>query len=165
MRAGEVPSFVSRQVRHRIAAGALVVENDRLLLVHHRKAERYDFWVPPGGAVADSEELSSAAAREVTEETGLIVDILELAYVDELLIGRDTRQCKFWFLARLIGGTLTTSSDAALAENIVEAAFVSRAEMNGRMVFPPVVVTDFWVHLREGFPEPRFLGVRKAVVV
>jgi 8-oxo-dGTP diphosphatase len=150
-------------MKHRIAAGALVVENDRLLLVHHLRPGAYDFWVPPGGGVMDTEELPVAAVREVVEETGLIVEAVSLAYVDELIIS-ETRQCKFWFLARLVGGSLSASSAAARAEYIVEAAFLSRQEMNGKAVFPPVVVDEFWTHLRDGFARPLYLGVRKAVI-
>lgn len=152
-------------MRHRIAAGALVVDEGRILLVHHRQPGRYDFWVPPGGAVAGGEELAAAAAREAAEETGLAVEATRLAYVDELVIGGETRQCKFWFLARVAGGTLSVDAAAARAENIVEAAFVARAEMEGRMVFPPVLRDEFWTDLAQGFAEPRFLGVREAVVV
>jgi 8-oxo-dGTP diphosphatase len=150
-------------MRHRIAAGALVVENDRLLLVHHLRPGAYDFWVPPGGGVMDSEELPVAAVREVVEETGLVVEAVSLAYVDELIIS-ETRQCKFWFLARLVGGSLSASSTAARAEYIVEAAFLSRSEMSGKTVFPSVVVDEFWTHLRDGFAQPLYLGVREAVI-
>jgi 8-oxo-dGTP pyrophosphatase MutT (NUDIX family) len=111
----------------------------------------------------DTEELPVAAVREVAEETGLIVEAVCLAYIDELLIS-ETRQCKFWFIARLIGGSLSASSAAARAEHIVEAAFLSRAEMNGKTVFPLVVVDDFWTRLRDGFAQPRYLGVREAVI-
>jgi 8-oxo-dGTP diphosphatase len=150
-------------MKHRIAAGALVVENDRLLLVHHLRPGAYDFWVPPGGGVMESEELPVAAVREVVEETGLVVEAVSLAYVDELIIS-ETRQCKFWFLARLVGGSLSTSSTAARAEYIVEAAFLSRSEMSGKTVFPSVVVDEFWTHLRDGFAQPLYLGVREAVI-
>jgi 8-oxo-dGTP diphosphatase len=151
-------------VRHRIAAGALVVEDDRLLLVHHRREGAFDFWVPPGGSVDGGEALHEAAVREAAEETSLVVEARELAYVDELLIGRDTRQCKFWFLARRVGGSIDVSSPAAREEHIVEAAFLSRGEMQGRTVFPHVVRDEFWRHLREGFAQPRFLGVREAEI-
>ena len=77
-------------MRHRIAAGALVVEGDRLLLVHHRRPGAYDFWVAPGGGVSGAEELPHAAAREVVEETGLQVEVAALAYVEDHWV---TQQC------------------------------------------------------------------------
>jgi 8-oxo-dGTP diphosphatase len=150
-------------MKHRIAAGALVVRDDRLLLVHHRREGAYDFWVPPGGGVAGAEALEDAAAREVAEETGLVVRIAALAYIDELLIS-GTRQCKFWFLARQASGTITTASAAARAEHIVEARFLGEGELGDKTVFPTVVRDEFWIHLREGFERPRFLGVREAVI-
>jgi 8-oxo-dGTP pyrophosphatase MutT (NUDIX family) len=151
------------EMKHRLAAGALVVENDRLLLVHHFRPGVLDFWIPPGGGVMDGEELPVAAVREVAEETGLVVEALSLAYIDELLIS-DTRQCKFWFMARRLGGSLSALPEAARAEYIVETAFLSRAEMVGKIVFPSVVVDEFWTHLQDGFAQPRFLGVREAVI-
>ena len=150
-------------MRHRIAAGALVLRDDRLLLVHHRREGAYDFWVPPGGGVVGAEALDEAAAREVAEETGLVVEATALAYIDELLIS-GTRQCKFWYLARIVGGTLTTGSAAARAEHIVEARFLGEDELGDKTVFPTVIRDEFWVHLREGFERPRFLGVREAVI-
>ena len=150
-------------MRHRIAAGALVLRDDRLLLVHHRREGAYDFWVPPGGGVVGAEALDEAAAREVAEETGLVVEATALAYIDELLIS-GTRQCKFWYLARIVGGTLATGSAAALSEHIVEAHFLRGDELGDKTVFPTVIRDEFWVHLREGFERPRFLGVREAVI-
>ena len=151
------------RLRQRIAAGALVVEGERLLLVHHVLAGVHDFWVPPGGGVTGRESLPDAAKREVAEESGLEVEILRLAYIDELIIS-DTRQCKFWFLARAIGGTLCVDAAAARAEHIVEAAFFAPGELQGKTVFPHILRDQFRDHLREGFTQPRYLGVREAEV-
>jgi ADP-ribose pyrophosphatase YjhB (NUDIX family) len=151
-------------VRQRIAAGALVLDGERLLLVHHVRPDLFDFWVPPGGGVGGAEELPAAAAREVREETGLEVEIGALAYIDELIIS-ETRQCKFWYIARMSGApSISVAHDAAKAEHIVEAAFLSRAELTGKTVYPHVIRDAFWGHLREGFSQPRYLGVREAEV-
>jgi ADP-ribose pyrophosphatase YjhB (NUDIX family) len=148
-------------MKHRIAAGALVVKSDRLLVVHHRVAGRYDFWVPPGGGVDGAEELTAAATRETLEETGLVVEVGSLAYVDEI-VSPEFRQCKFWFLANVSGGSLLVPPRAT-AEHIVEAQFLTQQQLRATTVFPEVLSNDFWGHLREGFAEPRYLGVREMV--
>ena len=150
-------------MKQRLAAGALVVEGDRILLVRHRRDGVFDFWVPPGGGVHGREELPAAAVREVAEETALAIEPIRLAYIDELIIS-DTRQCKFWFLARRISGDICVDSQAAKAEQIVEAAFLARADFAGKVVYPHVLRDGFWAHLREGFPQPIYLGVREAEI-
>jgi ADP-ribose pyrophosphatase YjhB (NUDIX family) len=100
-------------VKHRISAGALVEQGGRLLLVRHRKPGAYDFWVAPGGGTHGDEELADTARREVREETGLDVRPERLVYVEEFH-SPDTRYCKFWFTAALVGGQLdVTGPDAA----------------------------------------------------
>lgn len=150
-------------MKQRLAAGALVLEGERVLLVHHRREGLFDFWVPPGGGVREREELPSAAAREVTEETALVVEPTRLAYIDELIIS-ETRQCKFWFLARRLRGDLSIASEAAISEHIVDAAFLSRADFAGKTVYPHVLRDEFWGHLRGGFAQPIYLGVREAEI-
>ena len=147
-------------MNHRIAAGALVVSKGRVLLVRHHKPNAYDFWVAPGGGVEGGEDLHTALRREVQEESGLIVEPDRIAYIEELLTPH-ARECKIWFYAQLVGGKLSTSAPEASREFITDAKFMSRAELDGKIVFPPVLGSVFWVDLDAGFPEAKYLGVRK----
>lgn len=52
-------------MNHRIAAGAIVEHDGRLVLVRHIRTGRYDFWVAPGGGVYSAETLNDAVVREV----------------------------------------------------------------------------------------------------
>jgi hypothetical protein len=38
---------------------------------------------------------------------------------------------------------------------------MSRGEFDGKIVFPPVLTSVFWADLDAGFPEAKYLGVRK----
>jgi 8-oxo-dGTP diphosphatase len=152
--------FVRQRMNHRIATGALVVHQNRVLLVRHRKPNAYDFWVAPGGGAEGGEDLHVALRREVREESGLVVEPERIAYIEELLTPH-TRECKVWFYARLVGGVLSTSALEAKREFIVDAKFMSRAEFDGKTVFPPVLANVFWTDLDAGFPEAKYLGVRE----
>ncbi|KKB76186.1 hypothetical protein VW29_20790 [Devosia limi DSM 17137] len=138
---------------HRISAGALVIHEDKILLVHHQRPGIHDFWVAPGGGVEGSETLEQAAAREVLEETGLTVNIIRPAYIDELWNTTD-RGVKFWFLASLGGGSLSVSANPAGNESIVGAGWFGRDQLPQGKVFPDPLRHRFWSDLRLGFPNP-----------
>jgi 8-oxo-dGTP diphosphatase len=146
-------------MKHRIAAGVIVENEGRILLVRHRKPDVYDFWVAPGGGAEGTEDLLAAAKREVFEECGLHVEPMQIAYIEEFS-NPDTRECKVWFTGRLLGGTLCATGEEARREHIVEAAWVSREEFAGRTVFPPVLLSDYWQDKERGFAFPRYLGLR-----
>ena len=56
--------------------------SDRLLLVRSATTQgQPDAWFTPGGGVEDGEDLASAAARELQEETGLAVNPRDLRLV------------------------------------------------------------------------------------
>ena len=153
-------------MKHRISAGALVVQDDKLLLVNHVKQGYYNFWVAPGGGVIGTEDLREAARREVKEETGLDTRIGKLAYVEEMYrpeAGAEVRECKFWFLTELASDAQEISVDApeAVVEGIVGAAFFAKEELNTVTVPPPFLHAEFWEDLKAGSPEPKYLGVRK----
>lgn len=82
---------MSKEMSHRISAGAIVEREERLLLVHHKKAGHYDFWVSPGGGVKGEESLHEAAIREVREETGLNISTSRLLYIEEFF----NPECRF----------------------------------------------------------------------
>jgi len=50
-------------------------EEGKILLLHHRDTNR---WVAPGGSIEPGETPADAAVREMYEETGLFVDLVEI---------------------------------------------------------------------------------------
>ena len=148
-------------MNHRISAGALVEHEGRLLLVRHRKEGSYDFWVAPGGGVQGSESLAAAAEREVKEETGLAVRAGRVLYVEEFH-NPETRHCKFWLEATLVGGSLSVEAPEATAEYIVAVAWHNEDQVKLLQVFPEIVPARYWQDRRVGFSSGlQYLGLRK----
>jgi ADP-ribose pyrophosphatase YjhB (NUDIX family) len=144
---------------HRIAAGVIIEDAGRILLVRHYKPGRYDFWVTPGGGAEGNEDLRATAIREAKEESGLDVETSAIAYIEELTTPT-TRECKVWFIGRVVGGELHTTSAEAAEECITEAAFLAPSEFAGKRVYPPVLHDEYWRDKDRGFAQPRYLGVR-----
>jgi ADP-ribose pyrophosphatase len=75
----------------RIAVGAVVIKDNKILLVQRKHPPHQDEWVIPGGKVKWGESLQYAAEREILEETGIRIKAQESIYTFEL-IHRDEQQ-------------------------------------------------------------------------
>jgi ADP-ribose pyrophosphatase YjhB (NUDIX family) len=62
----------------KVAAGCIVVEGERVLLVKRGIEPGYGKWVFPGGHVDRGETVEEAALRETFEECGVVAEIDEL---------------------------------------------------------------------------------------
>ena len=67
----------------RLATRALILHQDRLLLVNAYPGGRSDLWAAPGGGVHSGTSLTENLAREVYEETGLTVTVGAPALINE----------------------------------------------------------------------------------
>lgn len=67
----------------RLAARALILQDDRLLLVNAYPGGQSDLWCAPGGGVERGTSLPENLMREVAEETGLTITVGAPALVNE----------------------------------------------------------------------------------
>jgi len=111
------------------AAGALIVENDSILLVKRAHPPRIDWWCIPAGFMEWKEHPEQTAVRELYEETGLRV---ELTGFFQVYSGDDdprTNALLILYLARIVGGEMIPGDDAS------EVEFFSFDDMPKRIAF------------------------------
>ena len=123
-----------------VGVGAVVVKDGRVLLVRRGHEPSKGQWSLPGGMLEVGEGLTAGVVREVKEETGLRVEVVELV---ELLdrIYREGERVRYHYviadyLCRVVEGELKAASDADAVR------WVERSEWNchSALVLDPVTV-------------------------
>lgn len=90
-----------------IVSAAVIVMNEKQEILLLRGPKRG--WEMPGGQVEEGESLKAAAIRETMEETGIEVEILSFCGIFQNV---QRSICNTLFLAKPVGGKLTTSSES-----------------------------------------------------
>lgn len=121
-----------------VGVGVLIQDDDRYLLIKRAVEPDAGIWSVPGGMVELGERATEAAKREVLEETGLKVEIVEVLGVVDKIVEGDGGSIKFHFvivdyLAHPVGGSLKASSDALDARWVRSTDFLDN-EMSPTLV-------------------------------
>jgi ADP-ribose pyrophosphatase YjhB (NUDIX family) len=116
----------------RVGSAVLVVQDERVLLGRRGKQPNFGRWVLPGGKVKPFESLEDAGAREVQEETGLVVTITERLGVFEIIEAPTEHRIIVFSTAIPVGGELAAGSD------LLEVRFFDAAAL-ARLDITPVV--------------------------
>ena len=102
----------------RVGVGAVILDDDRVLLIQRGGTTLPGKWSIPGGLVELGETTREAVCREIREECGLEIDLVDVCGVlDRVVRDPDGRVRYHWvlvdFLAVARGGTLCAGDDAA----------------------------------------------------
>lgn len=131
------------RLKPRLAARALILHQDRLLLVNAYPDAHLGLWCAPGGGCEAGQSLPQNLAREVMEETGLTIAVGPPVLVNEFH-DPDTgfHQVDLFFRCTLVVGDL---DDAWVdPEGVVtDRRFFSRTELAaGQIRFKPDSLPD-----------------------
>ena len=128
----------------RLAVRAIVMADDRLLLVNAYAGGRSDLWCAPGGGVEVGAGLPDNLIREMMEETGLTVRVGQPCLVNEFHDPRSGfHQVDIYFRCQVVAGEL--NREWRDPEGVVtERRFFTRAEMVGIRYKPDSLPDAAW---------------------
>jgi mutator protein MutT len=111
-----------------IGVGAVILENDAVLLIRRGKEPLKGIWSIPGGALEIGESLTDAVRREVREEVGLEIEVHEIVEVFERITRDDQGEIRYHYvlvdyICRPAGGTLAAADDAD------DARWIARSDL------------------------------------
>ena len=103
-----------------VGVGAVIVDQGRVVLIKRRFEPLAGHWSLPGGAVDVGETLVECVAREMLEETGLVVEVGPVVEVFDRIVRDGDGRVQFHYvlvdyLCRPTGGALQAGSDVAEA--------------------------------------------------
>lgn len=147
-------------IEQRIAAGAIIIQENKILLVRYNDLHGQSFLVGPGGSVEDDESIIQAVVREVKEETGLEVNPGKVLFIEDL-DSRRYRFVKIWFLCEPIGGQLV-KTQGAIDEGIIEAGWYRKEELKVEIVYPPILMNIDWQKFSEDNWKAKYLDLKYA---
>ena len=131
--------------RQRLAAYALIVRDDRVLLTRNSTPPQAGLWSLPGGGVDHGEPPADAAVREVGEETGLVATVGALLGVhDEHFVGTAPtgREEDFHGIGLVFEATVETAAPAVDEQDGTSdaAGWIKRADVESDVVHVTDVV-------------------------
>ena len=114
----------------RVAVGAIVFRNDKVLLVRRANAPSEDLWAIPGGKVKLGESLKQAAEREIKEETGITIRAREPVFTFDHIETDGNNRVRFHYVivdlnADYVSGQPRPGDDA------LEARWISSSQLKG----------------------------------
>ena len=128
--ANAVADLYGNRVRVR-ACGVFISDNKLLLVNHTLYGSGTSFWNVPGGGVEFGEPATVALQREFEEETGLLVRVGELLFVNEF-INPPLHAIEMFFKIESADGNLKKGRDPEFSDNgqiLKEVRFLSISEL------------------------------------
>ncbi|HET9320696.1 MAG TPA: NUDIX hydrolase, partial [Bryobacteraceae bacterium] len=117
-----------------VGVGGVIIENGRTLLIRRGSEPLLGEWSIPGGMLELGETLEEGVAREILEETGLVVRVIELIevfdriYLESTAGAQEQKRPRFHYVIvdylceRLAG-------EPAAGSDVTDVAFASEQDL------------------------------------
>jgi mutator protein MutT len=119
-----------------VGVGAVIADEGRVVLIRRRYEPLAGQWSLPGGMVELGETLEEAVAREMLEETGLVVEVGPVIEVFDRIMFDETRRVRYHFvlvdyLCWPLSGELCAGSDVDAAD-LVDPLQLARYQLTAK---------------------------------
>ena len=142
--------------RPRIRVAAVILINDRLVLVRQSKGGSAPYYLLPGGGVEHGETLAAALVREVREETGLICTPGPMLFVNDSIAPTGRRHAvNITFLATVPPDAIPHATD----DPSIQAILLADVSRLGSYDIHPPYTLQLQQAIASGFAGPAsYLG-------
>jgi 8-oxo-dGTP diphosphatase len=125
-----VPSPREYPERPLVGVGGVVIAGGRTLLIKRGSAPLEGQWSIPGGMLELGESIAEGVRRELAEETGIEVRVLDLIEVFERVIPGEAGRTRYHFvildyLCEMVSG------EAKAASDVTDVAWAREDELEG----------------------------------
>lgn len=129
----------------RLAVRAIIMHNNRLLLVNAWPAAKSDLMCAPGGGVERGSALPDNLVREVMEETGLTITVGAPCLVNEFHDPKGSfHQVDVYFRCALVGAPTLDHSWEDVEAIVTDRRWVTRTEMQDLRIKPDSLAAVAW---------------------
>jgi len=118
-----------------VGVGGVIIAGERALLIKRGHPPLMGEWSIPGGTLELGETLLEGVARELAEETGMEVRVLDLIEVFERVFRDDAGKARYHFVI-LDYLCEVVSGDARAGSDVTDVAWVSEPELERYSLTP-----------------------------
>lgn len=122
--------------RPRVRVAGILIEDDKILLIEHKKNDK-KYWLIPGGGVDWGESTSEALVREYKEETNLDIEIEKFLFISEAIApDKEKHVINLYFQIK----KLDNYAEMKLGdeENLSNLKFISKEEIENIKLYPNI---------------------------
>lgn len=128
---------IRRKKKMRSRAGGLVIKDGKLLLMHRIKVKdgvTNEYYVVPGGGIENNETLSETTIRELKEEIGIDVDVIQ---EEPIYTYQTEKENQYFLLSEYVGGDIGTGK----GPEFTDASYVNRGVYSVELVPIEEIIT------------------------